>query len=115
MSRDYLINEINHFQTLTLQLTKSKEEIKKLKETKDKCEKNILDYLISTDQPGVKHNNLIYIVDSKKISKTVPKKEKIEKGKILLQTNPNLDKALEDILNMKQPTETKYTLKVIKR
>lgn len=75
-----IVRDISQLKEIDIQLKRYRKEIKQLRDAKEQCEKRILEYLDTNDQPGVKYDGITIIAENRRRRKYEKKQNKIERG-----------------------------------
>ncbi len=107
--------DVHELRSLDVEMKRLRKHIKLLKDQKDKCEKRILEYLETNQQPGLKHENTVIMAQERKKRRYEKKTSKIIKGESILDKYgiPNTKEILEELLEaMRGSPQTVSTLKI---
>jgi len=80
-----ILGDVNELQSLTLEIKRLREQAKQLRQRKSDVEKKILDYLESSDQPGLKYKDVILLAENKETFKRGKAKDRITRGADFLE------------------------------
>lgn len=75
-----ILSEVNELQSLTQEIKRLREQSKTLRQRKTDIEKKILEYLESSDQPGLKYKDIILLAENKETFKRGKAKDRIIRG-----------------------------------
>lgn len=80
-----ILGDVNELQGLTQEIKRLREQSKTLRQRKTEVEKKILDYLESSDQPGLKYKDIILLAENKETFKRGKAKDRIIRGAEFLE------------------------------
>jgi cytochrome oxidase Cu insertion factor (SCO1/SenC/PrrC family) len=75
MSTSTIKSDIDELTNLNAEIKRTLEQLKKLKKAKEAAEQRVKDYLKQRDLPGVKHKDVIVLIDAKGRKVNKPKKD----------------------------------------
>lgn len=80
-----ILGDVNELQSLTQEMKRLREQSKALRQRKTEVEKKILEYLESSDQPGLKYKDIILLAENKETFKRGKAKDRILRGAEFLE------------------------------
>lgn len=72
--------DIVEFQDISIEIKRLLQETKRLRGLKNECEARIIEFLENNDQPGIRHKDLSFVIETKEKRKPRKKREKINNG-----------------------------------
>jgi transposase len=108
-------DDILELQGLSSEIKRLSKELKRLRDQKKRCESRIQEYLVVNNQPGVKMNGTIIMLQEREKRRPAKKSEKIQRGESVLQKHGiyNSRETLEELLEaMRGSPETTSSLKI---
>lgn len=111
-----IVDDVTELKRLDIEIKRQQTELRRLRNQKKDCEKRILDYLDTTEQPGLRFHDMTIIATDRKKRRYKKKSEKEEAGKIILQKHGiyNSKEALDELLNaMRGSPERESKLQIL--
>lgn len=104
-------SEIKELKSINAELKKLNKQCKDLRILKGELEATILEYLESTDQPGVKCQNIVAMIDNKKKSTRRTDKDKIDCGTKVLSRYGirDTEKVLKELMSAMKSESSNVT------
>lgn len=98
-----IVSAVQEIDTIDKEIKALRLSLSRLNNRKKALESNIIDFLDKKDQPGLKYKDITIISEEKDRHFRLKKKDKLQKGKNILQKYgvPSSDKLLEELLNLK--------------
>lgn len=75
-----ILSEVNELQSLTQEIKRLREQSKALRQRKTDIERKILEYLETSEQPGLKYKDIILLAENKETFKRGKTKDRLLRG-----------------------------------
>jgi len=111
-----IVEDVKQLKLLDTEIKRQQNELRKLRNQKKECEKRILDYLETTEQPGLRFRDMTIIAKDSRRRRYKKKSEKEEAGQMILKKHGiyNSKEALEELLSaMRGSPEHQSKLQII--
>jgi septal ring factor EnvC (AmiA/AmiB activator) len=95
-----ITDDVIELKSLDTEIKRTRKRLKQLKEQKTQCEARIIEYLDVNNQPGVKMDGTIIMLQDRNKRKYTKKQVKLERGEQILQRHGVYDsrKTLDELL-----------------
>jgi hypothetical protein len=111
-----IVEDVKQLKLLDIEIKRQQTELRKLRNQKKNCEKRIMDYLETTEQPGLRFQGMTIIAKESNKRRYRKKKDKEEAGEMILRRHGiyNSKEALDELLQaMRGSPERESKLHII--
>lgn len=109
-------DDLIELKKLETEIKRKQSDLKQLRDLKKKCEKRIIDYCETNNQPGVRHGDMTVLVQERKKTKRQSNTQRLEKGAHVLQKYGihNSKEAVKELFeSLKEDAGTEQKLRII--
>jgi len=111
-----IIEDVQELKRLQIEIKRQQTQLRDLRTHKKECEKRIMDYLETNDQPGLKFRDMTIIAQNTQRRRRKKKQEKQDAGLMILQKHGiyNSKEALDELLSaMRGSPERETQLRIL--